>query len=264
MLLASLVVFQGPMVWGIERPPDEKKESRRKPSEMVDRFFKSHDANDDGVVDFAEFQSGRMKSLDEEIQRKIFGRFDKNKNGKLEREEMKEILKPRGEGIRDFFRKLDTNQDKKISFKEFQANERMKELEAEKVRKIFDRMDRNKDGVLDQKDHPPHHPGEGERGERPWPGDDGDGKITREEFGKAPWHKKLSKEEVDRRFAKMDRNGDGQIDKKEMRPPERNERDGREQSKKNRSDKKKPAKDAGKGDRSEKPGKPKPSGPPNE
>lgn len=209
---------QGSSLLGSETSPHKERKSRKDPFKIVDSFFKKHDANGDGVVDFAEFQAGeRAKDLDEKVQQKIFDRFDKNGDGKLERREMIHVKNPRGSGVRDFFRKLDTNHDKKISFEEFKASERMKKLEEKKVREIFDRMDRNKDGVLDHHDRPPRSRSGSKKGGEP---------INREEFGKAPWHQKLSEEEIDRRFAERDKNGDGKLDKSELTWPKHSQRGG--------------------------------------
>ena len=210
---------QGSLLWGTERPAHGERHPHKNPLKVVDAFFKKHDVNGDGFVDFKEFQAGeRAKELDEKVQQKIFNRFDKNEDGKLERREMVDVKKARGSGgERDFFRKLDTNHDKKVSFAEFKANERMKKLDEAKVREIFDRMDRNRDGVLDRQDRPPRSRPGSKQGSEP---------IDREEFGKVPWHQKLSKEEIDRRFAEMDKNGDGKLEKSELNWPKHSPRDG--------------------------------------
>ncbi|MGE9268525.1 MAG: EF-hand domain-containing protein [Verrucomicrobiales bacterium] len=229
---AGGVALSGAVLCAGEPGPEGEKGGHRGPSkeEMVEGFLKEHDLDGDGIVVFEEFgKGGRVKDLDEKTQREIFARFDKDGNGRLDREELLKI-KPRKHGRKDFFRKLDTNKDRKISFEEFRASERMQKLEEEKIREIFARMDRNDDGFLDHEDRPPH---------RGWPGDDGDGKVSWEEFQKAPWHKDDAEDELKERFAAIDTNEDGFLDHEELkkffekkREKRREEREREEQERK--------------------------------
>ena len=80
-----------------------------------------------------------------------------------------------------------------MSFEEFSASPKFKEMSlSERARRIFDRMDQNKDGFLSRKDHPKSgHDRRGKKGGRPEGGmknldKDGDEKVSKEEFQKSP------------------------------------------------------------------------------
>lgn len=99
------------------------------------------DTNGDGVIDRAEAAKAPRLAAQ-------FDTLDKNKDGKLSREEM-----PRWHGKRqghgpggggDRMAKLDTNKDGRISREEAKADPRLAAR--------FDQMDVNKDGYLDKAD----------------------------------------------------------------------------------------------------------------
>jgi hypothetical protein len=116
----------------------------------------------------------------------IFGRLDKNKDGFIDESERPQ--RPEG-GARGGDRggrlmELDADKNGSVSKDEFLAGERAKEAGKEEAGKMFDRMDRNKDGVLNREDFQARRPGGGERpgsgerrgsGERPQGGGKGSG-----------------------------------------------------------------------------------------
>ncbi len=99
------------------------------------------DANGDGSIDRSE--AAKHPRLAEK-----FDEIDKNKDGKLAKEEM-----PRrhghgksGDGPHEMMTKLDTDKDGRISRAESAAGEG-------KLASRFDQMDANKDGFIDRADH---------------------------------------------------------------------------------------------------------------
>jgi Ca2+-binding EF-hand superfamily protein len=113
-------------------------------AELFDRL----DANKDGFITPDEAGGEEKKRLFERLLRTV----DKNKDGKLSREEFAEGIKTREEAPREeragiptlaqVLERFDKNGDGKLSKEE--APERMKEN--------FDRLDANKDGVLDKEE----------------------------------------------------------------------------------------------------------------
>lgn len=106
------------------------------------------DSNGDGSVDRAEAaKHPRLAGK--------FDELDKNKDGKLSKEEMPrhgdrrhggDGHGPRGEGRREAMAKLDTDKDGRISRTEAAGGEG-------KLASRFDEMDANKDGFVDRADH---------------------------------------------------------------------------------------------------------------
>lgn len=101
------------------------------------------DANGDGVIDRNEAaQHPRLAGK--------FDELDKNKDGKLAKEEMPRRRDrggdKKGHGPREMMAKLDTDKDGRISRAESAAGEG-------KLASHFDKMDVNKDGFIDRADH---------------------------------------------------------------------------------------------------------------
>lgn len=109
------------------------------------------DSNGDGSVDRAEAaKHPRLAGK--------FDELDKNKDGKLSKEEMprhgdrehgRDGRGAHGEGRREAMAKLDTDKDGRISRAEAAAGEG-------KLAPRFDEMDANKDGFIDRADHEIH------------------------------------------------------------------------------------------------------------
>lgn len=107
------------------------------------------DTNGDGAIDRKE-AAGHPRLADK------FDQLDKNKDGKLTKEEMPPRPErghdrrghggQRGEGPRDGMARLDTDKDGRISRAEVKAGE-------DKLAARFDQMDVNKDGFIDKADH---------------------------------------------------------------------------------------------------------------
>ena len=115
---------------------------------------------------------------------------------------------------RDFFDhmlRLDEDRNGAISFAEFSKAERVSRLTAEEQRRLFDRLDKNKDGEIRRDEisrgglNP--RPGGGMRGGSP--DLDGDKKVSLEEFRQNPRMAGVPAERLEEIFRRMDRNRDG-------------------------------------------------------
>lgn len=120
----------------------------------------------------------------------------------------------------DMLRRSDTDKNGGISFVEFAAGKRVSALPAEHQKRLFDRLDKNKDGEIrrDEIGRPSGRDrGNPERGSKQrGPHDpDGDGRVSLEEFRKSPRVAGLDAARQEELFARMDRNGDGFLDRKD-------------------------------------------------
>lgn len=229
LIILAMVTLNSPGFIGSEDGPGkgEDKRDRRggKPGfpDMMNRL----DADKNGEISFVEFSaSERIQSLEEDVRKKLFDRLDKNDDQVISKKELRPPHDPKGgRGGFPLFEKLDTNKDRQVSFEEFSQNPRFKEKPSEWVRRFFDRMDRNNDGVLSRKDHSkPGHDWRGKKGGRPEGGLktldlDGDGKVSKDEFKKSPLG--MPDELRKQMFLKLDKNKNGFLDADELREPRR-------------------------------------------
>ena len=170
----------------------DESEVPKGPPERGRNFMADFDKNKDGKVSKEEFQGP-----DE-----LFTRMDKNSDGFIDESEAPkgrpEHGKP-GHG-RDFMADFDKNKDGKVSKGEFQG-----------PADAFAHMDKNNDGFIDESEIPKKRP----FGKRNFIADfdqDKDGKVSKEEF-----------QGPDDLFTRLDKNGDGFIDEAEAPqgpPPE--------------------------------------------
>lgn len=124
---------------------DELPKGGRKPG-------KRGDLNNDGKIDLEEFRK-RMKDAKPERAEEMFKRMDKDGDGYLT---PSDFPRPRrGPSFdRGSLEKLDTNKDKSLSFEEWKKSPRLKDLSEERRKEMFDRIDRNDDGLLNETDRP--------------------------------------------------------------------------------------------------------------
>ena len=214
---------------------------QRRPA--MGRLFELADTNKDGKVSYED-----LKNAAPNFPESAFERLDADKDGFLTREEVRAAEAPGGgpaEMMRRMIQRADQNRDGKVTREEFE--EAFPNAPAER----FERLDSNKDGVLDSQDEivlpggrPGARPGprrdagpEARREGRPGgaPQDverrrgqvlleradkDGDGKVTRGEFAEA-----LPNAPAER-FDMLDRNGDGVLTVEDFQggPPARSGR----------------------------------------
>jgi len=220
-IFSSLVLIfpagaQGPPPGGSRGQGDPK----QRPS-SVD-LIKRYDSNKDGKLSGEEFDQGdRVKDLTPEIREKLFGRFDKDGDGFITKKELVKIPAP--PGGRHGFGRADTNQDGRISFEEFsKVPPRFDDFSVERMKAMFERFDRNKDGFLDVQDHPDHHL----EGRRPRPkillkelDSDENGSLSWTEFQNAPAVLSVEEREGRRMFNRLDSDKNGELSSKELRTP---------------------------------------------
>ena len=162
------------------------------------------DSNSDGVLTRAEFDAGRAAQ---------FARLDADNNGQLTREEMRAGRGDRGEhrgrrghrgrgpGGPGGLEGADANNDGNITREEFLA----------RPIAMFERLDANRNGVIEASERP-QRPERGaqngerrERADRPNPDADGNGAFSRAEFTAMGAHM----------FERLDANNDGRVTQEE-------------------------------------------------
>ena len=228
------------------REPDGEMPARRPPTES----WKIADLNQDGVISQQEFdQMPRVQKLDAEQRKKLFERLDKNQDGNIGHEEIRQMLQQehRGEMMPRIW-ELDKDKDGGVSFEELQQGVVFQKLEPEKQKRIFSHLDSNGDGKITPEDQPKDRPmrdgddkGPGSEmrkrfGDHPAPGlmierfdQNKDHALSYEEFKANPRADEIGEEALKKRFEMMDRNRDGKISKEDfgMGPrPEGRERAG--------------------------------------
>ena len=117
------------------------------------------------------------------------------------------------------WRRLDADGDGRVGYGEFVANERLQRVSEEARRRIFDRLDKNSDGLIQPDEMEPHVHGGGPDGEhrRPmWLGEmdkNHDGAIDFDEFCGGRMIARLPEEKQREVFERMDRDGNGRLDR---------------------------------------------------
>lgn len=159
------------------------------------KFMHFFDANQDGTVTLDEFNEAASAR---------FKRMDSDGNGKVSQDEFRDYVKSRRiEHKADKLKRIDTNGDGKVTEDEYIA------YSADKAKRKFSRMDKNKDGDLSAEEmkNCKHHKRFGSK--RIYHKLDGnnDGQITKEESYKAwsDW------------FTRIDANGDKVVSTDEVK-----------------------------------------------
>jgi hypothetical protein len=189
-----------------------------------DRGWRQADKDGDRKISRAEYDAmPRIQSLPVEKRDMIFKRLDKNEDGFLDPREFGPMGRRRegGPPMRRIW-ELDTDKSGGVSLEEFRLGELFKKLPPEKLEEIFHRLDTDGDGQITPKDRPEPPPRRGPGGPGQMIRDfdtNADGAVTFEEFRKAPAIEKLSEDQQEDRFEKMDRNHDHKIDAQDFPPP---------------------------------------------
>jgi len=125
---------------------------------------------------------------------------------------MKVDRKRRGPVRDDFMARYDRNKDGKISFEEFGSSRKTAALEEEGRRRLFDHLDKNKDGSITPNELPKAMP-------RPVRDSDLDrnGRISFEEFRRNSRLKGVSEERIKAMFARMDHDKDRSLTPQDFR-----------------------------------------------
>lgn len=188
-----------------------------KPKRNSRHHFEQLDTNKNGTLSRLEFtQNPRLLLASDEQKEALFLRFDKNGDGEIDKNEMP--IRPR-KGPRDKsrFPKLDANTP--LTFEKFIELPRIQKLEAEIQTALFKRLDHDSDGLLTIQDM--HH----RRQHRPFGkgalfaqmDKNQDERVSFSEFLDCSWSNLASKEENQTRFARLDANSDGFVDKEEIK-----------------------------------------------
>ena len=142
------------------KEPKGQGQAKRPPRAPLGEMFKRMDKDRDGKITKDEFFAGpRLERLSEENRRKIFERLDRNDDGVLDREEIREIRKDGEERRRRELRELDKDGNGGLSFEEMSRGEFFGKLPEEKRRQIFKRMDTDGSGEINAEDRPKGPPG---------------------------------------------------------------------------------------------------------
>lgn len=196
-------------------------------------MWEKHDADGDGFLSIAEFKSmPRIARLPEDKQRQLFNRFDKNKDGKISREELRDMRHARVQnrpthGMRRLM-ELDVDGSGGVSLEEFRVAEFLANLPPERIEALFRRLDTDGDGQITPKDRPEFSPmfrrGEGGHGERSAPyrrffnrlDADQSGSIDIDEFRKARGIASMDEEAKIALFDRLDVDGDQNLSMEEF------------------------------------------------
>lgn len=239
MLLPAVCLAQAPAP--PENPPRDEKGERRGMGRPFGEGLKFADSDHDGFISKEEFAAiPRIQNLAEEKRGNLFNRLDKNGDGKLGKDELGHMGKPRDGQGRPMARlwELDSDKSGGISLDEFKNGPLFMKLSPEKQAAVFRRLDTNGDGVITPQDRPeppfpcpdgkPHPkrpdggPPENDPGASPIHRRldvNGDGALSFEEFRVGPAVKNLTEDEQEQRFEMLDRNGDLTISPEDSPPP---------------------------------------------
>lgn len=196
--------------------------------------WKAADKNGDGFITRDEFSTmPRIQKISENKHQKLFERLDKDADGKLEKDDLRQLGSNHNGPPPAMKRlwELDTDGSGGVSLAEFKVGEFFQKLTPERQLEIFQRIDTDGDGMITQRDRPQNTfkaaglPDRQNRGPKPKNpaqqihsraiirqlDQDGDGSLSFEEFLVSPPIRALSEDEQEDRFETLDRDGDQKI-----------------------------------------------------
>lgn len=201
-------------------PPEEGNVSGQGVPRPFEALWNAADGNRDGFITGEEFAKiPRIQGLPDEKRAGLFRRLDQDADGKLSRDELARLKQPREGQVPPlkWLWELDTDKSRGISFTEFQQGRMIQKLLPEKQAELFHRLDTDGDGVITPKDRPKNpHPDRPEAD--PKLDLNGDGALSFEEFRQGPAVKNLTEDEQEKRFLRLDRNGDHKISAEDTPP----------------------------------------------
>jgi Ca2+-binding EF-hand superfamily protein len=199
---------------------EEGNVSRQGVSRSFEALWNAADGNRDGFITGEEFAKiPRIQGLPDEKRAGLFRRLDQDADGKLSRDELARLKQPREGQVPPlkWLWELDTDKSRGISFTEFQQGRMIQKLLPEKQAELFHRLDTDGDGVITPKDRPkPPHPDRPEAD--PKLDLNGDAALSFDEFRQGPAVKNLTEDEQEKRFLRLDRNGDHKISAEDTPP----------------------------------------------
>jgi len=232
-MLLPVVCLAQPAKPPIDPPAGDQGECRGRSRPFMEAW-KHADTDHDGFISKAEFEAmPRVINLPEEKRANLFKRLDKNADGKLSRDELGPIVKPRDGKDKPMKRlwELDSDKSGGISWDEFKAGQLFMKLPPAKQEGVFHRLDTDGDGVITPKDRPEPHfkdrnrqDGKNRNEAEPTQINrqldlNGDGALSFEEFRKGPAIKNLTEDEQEDRFELIDRNGDHKLSREDFAVP---------------------------------------------
>ncbi len=139
---------------GFPEESDLQPRARRQRRRPRKRPRNKGDASTDGGADAADDGGEVSSDLAQSVFRKVFRELDTNRSGELSRREVRGALSRLGlpttpDVLEPMFRECDVNNDGVISYREFKTYARRRE---EELRLVFDDLDTNGDGIVDETD----------------------------------------------------------------------------------------------------------------
>ncbi len=116
-------------------------------------LWKKLDADADGFLSRQEFdQLPRLQKVEDAKRERLFNRLDRNQDGKVGRRELAGLILYKE--MQQKLWTLDTDHSGGVSFQELQAGEHFKKLPPARQQEVFQKLDRNGDGVISPQDRP--------------------------------------------------------------------------------------------------------------